>query len=166
MPEHLHVGLRQRLQLGALRLGALAQAARDQGLRVDDAQLDRALARIAEQNRLTPSQLRTQIERDGMNYVRFREDIRDEILVSRLREREVDAKVVISEADVDAWLADQGTATPEEVEVAETAWKVARADADAARINLRLIGERGWRLVYGGGRAGLMGTVADAALAS
>ncbi|HOA92227.1 MAG TPA: peptidylprolyl isomerase [Quisquiliibacterium sp.] len=95
---------------------ALAQAARDQGLRVDDAQLDRALARIAEQNRLTPSQLRTQIERDGMNYVRFREDIRDEILVSRLREREVDAKVVISEADVDAWLADQGTAEPSAVE--------------------------------------------------
>jgi peptidyl-prolyl cis-trans isomerase SurA len=94
----------------------LTQAARDQGLRVDDAQLDRALARIAEQNRLTPSQLRTQVERDGMNYVRFREDIRDEILVSRLREREVDAKVVISEADVDAWLADQGTAEPSAVE--------------------------------------------------
>jgi len=95
---------------------ALSQAARDAGLRVDDAQLDRAVARLAEENRATPAQLRAQLERDGVSFTRFREEIREEMLISRLREREVDAKLVISEADVDAFLAEQresGTVAPE-----------------------------------------------------
>ena len=95
---------------------ALSQAARDAGLRVDDAQLDRAVARLAEENRATPAQLRAQLERDGISFARFREEIREEMLIARLREREVDAKLVISEADVDAFLAEQresGTVAPE-----------------------------------------------------
>jgi peptidyl-prolyl cis-trans isomerase SurA len=80
---------------------ALSQAARDAGLRVDDAQLDRAVARLAEENRATPAQLRAQLERDGVSFTRFREEIREEMLISRLREREVDAKLVISEAEID-----------------------------------------------------------------
>lgn len=95
---------------------ALSQAARDAGLRVDDAQLDRAVARLAEENRATPAQLRAQLERDGVSFTRFREEIREEMLISRLREREVDSKLVISEADVDAFLAEQresGTVAPE-----------------------------------------------------
>jgi len=111
-PEVLRGQVLERLILDR----ALAQLAREQGIRADDAQLDRAMARIAEQNRMTPSQMRAQIERDGMSYARFREDIREEILVTRLREREVDAKVVISEADIDAWLADQGSGGSAQVE--------------------------------------------------
>ncbi len=95
---------------------ALVQAAREAGIRVDDAQLDRAMARLAEDNRMTPAQLRTQLERDGLSFARFREEVREEILIARLREREVDAKLLISEADVDAFLAEQrasGTVAPE-----------------------------------------------------
>jgi peptidyl-prolyl cis-trans isomerase SurA len=89
---------------------ALAQAAREAGIRVDDTQLDRAVARLADENRMTPAQLKAQLERDGISFSRFRDEIREEILVNRLREREVDAKLVISEADVDAFLTEQGDA--------------------------------------------------------
>lgn len=95
---------------------ALVQAARDAGLRVDDAQLDRVLARMAEDNRSTPAQMRAQLERDGVSFTKFREEVREEILISRLREREVDAKLNISEADIDAFLAEQrdaGAVAPE-----------------------------------------------------
>jgi len=96
---------------------AAVQAAREAGLRVDDAQLDRELARLAEDNRLTPAQLRAQVERDGIAFARFREDLRDEMLISRLRSREIEGRLQVSEADVDAFLAEQrqaaGTVAPE-----------------------------------------------------
>ncbi len=95
---------------------ALVQLAREQGLRVDEAQLDAAFGRIAEQNRTTPAELRAQIERDGVGIARFREELRNEMLITRLREREVDARVQISEADIDAFLAEKkeaGSAPPE-----------------------------------------------------
>lgn len=95
---------------------ALVQLAREQGLRIDDAQLERAVSGIAQENRLTPAQLRSQIEADGVSYLRFREDLRDEMLISRLREREVDARIQISEADVDAFLAEQREAGGGQVE--------------------------------------------------
>jgi peptidyl-prolyl cis-trans isomerase SurA len=95
---------------------AVVQAAREAGLRIDDGQLDRAIARLADENRLTLPQLRAQLDRDGVPFARFREDLRDEMLISRLREREVDARMQISEADVDAFLAEQrqaGDSAPE-----------------------------------------------------
>lgn len=88
---------------------AQTQAARESGIRIDEAQVDRALATIAAQNRLSLQQLRERLEREGVSMTMFRTDIRDEIMIQRLREREVDAKVQISEADVDAWLAEQQT---------------------------------------------------------
>lgn len=100
---------------------ALVQAARQQGLRVDDAQLDRAVARIAEGSNITPAQLRAQVESEGTSFQRFREEVRDEILGARLKEREVDARIQISEADVDAFLAEQrgSGAAPAEFEIAQ-----------------------------------------------
>ena len=100
---------------------ALLQAAREQGIRVDDAQVDRALAGIAQDNRVTPAQLRQQIEADGNSFRRFREELRDEIISARLREREVDGRVQISEADIDAFLEEQrnAPAAPETLELSQ-----------------------------------------------
>jgi peptidyl-prolyl cis-trans isomerase SurA len=81
------------------------QYAKEAGLRVDDGDLERAIQRIAEQNKLTLQALRDTLERDGLAYAKFREDIRTEILMSRLREREVDNKIVITESEIDALLA-------------------------------------------------------------
>ena len=85
----------QRMQL---------QLARENGLRIDDAVLEKTIARIAEQNKLTVPQLRAALERDGVPFTRFREEIRSEITIARLREREVDSKIVVTEAEIDAFL--------------------------------------------------------------
>lgn len=78
--------------------------ARDTGLRVDDTELDRALGRIAQENRLTLQEMRRAIEKDSIPFAKFREDIRNEIVMGRLREREVEAKIVITESEIDNFL--------------------------------------------------------------
>lgn len=83
------------------------QFAREAGVRVDDGELDRAIARIAEQNKLTVLALRQTLERDGVPYAKFRDDIRSEIVMARLREREVDNKMVITESEIDTFLANE-----------------------------------------------------------
>jgi peptidyl-prolyl cis-trans isomerase SurA len=85
------------------------QFAKETGLRVDDAVLDRAISRIAQENRLTPQQMREVLEKDGVPFARFREDIRNEIVMARLREREVDNKIVITEGEIDSFLSQQRT---------------------------------------------------------
>jgi peptidyl-prolyl cis-trans isomerase SurA len=80
------------------------QFAKETGLRIDDAELERAVQRIAEQNKITVQALRSTLEKDGVPYAKFREDIRNEIIMSRLREREVDNKIVITESEIDALL--------------------------------------------------------------
>ena len=79
--------------------------AKENGLRVDDVELDRALARIAEDNKMSSAQLRLAVESDGMPFLKFREDIRNQIIMSRLREREVDDRIVITESEIDNMLA-------------------------------------------------------------
>ncbi len=88
------------------------QLAKETGLRVSDIELDAALRRIAENNRLGLSDFRTALERDGIAWAKFREEIRDEIVLSRIREREVDSKIVVSEGEIDNYLAnpEQGAA--------------------------------------------------------
>lgn len=96
------------------------QHAKDIGLRVDDAQLDQAVQRIAANNKLTLAQLREALKKDGIDFAKFREDIRNEMTIARVREREVENKIVISEGEIDNYLqGDQGKeAAAEEYEVA------------------------------------------------
>lgn len=87
------------------------QHARDVGMRVNDGELDRALVRIAEQNKLTLPQLREVLARDNVPFEKFREDIRSEITLSRLREREVAQKVVVTESEIDNFIQGQQSQT-------------------------------------------------------
>ena len=84
---------------------AQSQYARENAIRVDDAQLDRAIGRIAEENRMTLSQFRDVLEKDGISFARFRDDVRNDILISRIRDREVDSRVQISEGEIDNFIA-------------------------------------------------------------
>jgi len=84
---------------------AQMQMAKESGIRIDDIMLDRAVSRIAEQNQLSLQTFRDQLERDGLSFARFREEVREEITLQRLREREVDNKLQISESEVDNFLA-------------------------------------------------------------
>jgi len=80
------------------------QRARDIGLRVDDSQLEQALQRIAANNKMSLSQFRDALQKDGIPFIKFREEIREEMIVARLREREVEDKIVISEGEIDNYL--------------------------------------------------------------
>ncbi|MDD3676344.1 peptidylprolyl isomerase [Thauera propionica] len=98
---------------------AQLQLARETSLRVDDATLERAIDRIAANNRLSVEQLREALEKDGVAWSRFRDEIRTEILLTRLREREVDSKVVVTDAEIDNFLASNPDAfSGQEFEVA------------------------------------------------
>jgi len=83
---------------------AQMQLARDTGLRVDELQLDRAVQRIADENRMTLADFRRVLERDGIPFQAFRDDLREQIVLSRLREREVEDKIQVSESEIDAFL--------------------------------------------------------------
>lgn len=84
---------------------ALLQHAKDSGVKVDDTQVERAIQRIAEDNKLTLDGLRQALAKDGVPYVKYREDVRREIIMQRLREREVDARITVSDAEVENYLA-------------------------------------------------------------
>jgi peptidyl-prolyl cis-trans isomerase SurA len=85
---------------------AQLQLARDTGIRVDELQLDRAVQRIAEQNRMTLVEFRGALEKDGVSFPGYREDLREQIVLSRLREREVNDKIQVSDGEIDLFLAD------------------------------------------------------------
>lgn len=88
----------------------LLQTAKDTGVRVDDEQLDRALHRIAQENKIpTLEQFRDKLEKQGVDFKKFREEIRGQIISTRLREREVDSKLFISDSEVDNYLATESS---------------------------------------------------------
>jgi len=89
---------------------AQLRLAKDTGIQVDDVQLDRAIERIAESNRLSLRDFRSRLQRDGVSYEQFREEVRDQILLARLREREVDNKIQISESEIDLYMAENKVA--------------------------------------------------------
>jgi len=102
----------ERLVLEKVQL----QLAGESGIRIDEQQLDRALARVAENNKLTPAEFRQALERDNIPYNAFREDVRQQIALQRLREREVDSKIEVSETEIDLFLEEHQTGGPERVE--------------------------------------------------
>jgi peptidyl-prolyl cis-trans isomerase SurA len=83
----------------------LLQYAKETGIRVDDTQVERTLARIAEDNKLSNDDFRKAVEREGIPFAKYRNDIRNEITVQRLREREVESRVNVSDAEVDHLIA-------------------------------------------------------------
>ncbi len=83
----------------------LLQLAKENGLRVDDVTVERTVQRIGQENKLTPEQFRAAVEKEGIAFAKYREDIRNEILVQRLRDREVDSRITVTDAEVDQFLA-------------------------------------------------------------
>ena len=78
--------------------------ARDSGQRVDDAELERAVSNVALQNQVTLPQLREKLKSEGIDYGRFRTNVRDQMMAERVREREVQARIRISDAELDEFI--------------------------------------------------------------
>ncbi|MCX7557367.1 peptidylprolyl isomerase [Xanthomonadaceae bacterium JHOS43] len=151
------------------------QRAEAMGLRVGDIELDQTLARIAQQQGITVDQMRAQLARDGMSYQDFRQQVRDEIVISRLQQNFVQSRVTVSESEIDNALINQSDdqnqihlgyllvatpdgATPEQIETARTKIEgirdlIARGDMDFAAAAMRYSdhqtalegGDMGWR---------------------
>jgi peptidyl-prolyl cis-trans isomerase SurA len=94
---------------------AQTQMARDIGIRVDDLQLDRAVQRIAQNNGLTLADFRRALERDGVPFDAWRQDLREQIVLNRLREREVNDKIQVSDSEIDLFV-EEMKANPARVE--------------------------------------------------
>ena len=90
---------------------AQLQMARQSGVRVDETAVDNAMLAVARQNQLSVDELRRRLVTDGISYNQFRSDLRDEIMVSRLRQREVEGRVTVTEQDIDAFLREQEGST-------------------------------------------------------
>jgi peptidyl-prolyl cis-trans isomerase SurA len=123
----------ERAQLGV---------ARDSGMRVDEAEIDRAVASVAAQNQVTLTELRERLREDGVDYQRFRDSLRDRLLLERVRDREVQSRLRIVDAEIENWLVQQREkagatneynvaqiliAVPEGASAADTAARRARA---------------------------------------
>lgn len=86
---------------------AQLQLARTSGLRVEDGAVEAAVESIARQNQISVDELRRRLKTDGIDYNQFRSELRDELMVTRLRQREVESRVTVSEQDIDQFLRDQ-----------------------------------------------------------
>ena len=80
------------------------QLAKEYGIRVDAAALDQAEANIAAQNQIDVAQLRASLEKRGKSIASFRQQLRDQLLITRLQEREIDARLKVSDAEVETAL--------------------------------------------------------------
>lgn len=120
----------------------ILQFARETGLRISDVELDAAMRRIAEGNKLSLQDFRAALEKDGIVWAKFREEIREEIIVSRLRDREVQSRIVISDGEIDNYLANPdmyGDSGNNEVTIAHI---IVRVPEQASPDQLMRIGSR------------------------
>ena len=156
LPER---GLLERQMLERLILDkAQVQLARDKGIRVDELQLDRAVQRVAQNNNMSLADFRRALERDKVPFQAWREELREQIVLTRVREREVDDRIQVSDTEIDLFLAEARAkpdshveyqishilvrvpeqATPERIEAArgraQKALSEARAGADFASL--------------------------------
>ena len=123
--------------------------ARENGPRIDEAELDRAVANVAVQNQMSMPQLRARLQQQGIPYTTFRNNVRDQILMERVREREVNQRIRINNDDIDKLLDQRRSAAgnaaqlniaqilvtvPEGASAEVVAERKARAEAALARV--------------------------------
>ena len=124
--------------------------ARESGMRIDEPEVDRAVQSVAAQNQISMEVLRERLRADGVDYGRFRANLRDQMMIERLREREVYQRIKVSDEDIDGLLAQQraeanvdpGTniaqilvTVPEGAGPADVQTRRARAESALARVS-------------------------------
>ena len=86
------------------------QFARESGIRVEDSAVEQAELAVARQNQVDVTELRQRLVKDGISLAQFRRQLRDQLTLSRLQERDVEGRLRISEADIDRAIAEQAAA--------------------------------------------------------
>ena len=125
--------------------------ARETGPKIDEPEIDRAVANVAQQNQLTLPQLRERLRREGMDYARFRGTLRDQLATERVREREMQSRIRIGDPEIDDFIAQRSAAgstatelniaqilisVPDGVAASVEADRKVRAEAALARIKV------------------------------
>ena len=141
--------LRKQIINALIEERVIVTYARDSGVRVDEPELERAVANVAAMNKIPVETLRERLRAEGMDYNRFRDNLRDQILAERIREREVIGRIKVTDAEVDQFLEQQRTkksqsneiniaqilvTVPEGASIEATLERRAKADAALARI--------------------------------
>ena len=86
---------------------AQLQLARETGVRVDDATVDMAEQNVARQNQIDVAELRRRLQADGLSVAQFRDELRNQLLLTRLRDREVEPRVRVNDLEVDQFIQEQ-----------------------------------------------------------
>lgn len=134
-----HEILRQQVLDQMITERALVQTAKEAGVNVDDNDLDQAMVRVAANQKMTPQQMRQTVEKDGITWPDFREEIRSQMMIARVREREVDARVNVTPGEVDNFLANQSaTGAGEEVHLAHIVIRIPEGASPETLNKLRL----------------------------
>jgi peptidyl-prolyl cis-trans isomerase SurA len=81
------------------------QHAKESGVRADDETVTAALQNIAQQNKMSMQQFVEALRKDGLSIEQFREELKNEIILNRVRDREVDSRVIVTDGEIDAYLA-------------------------------------------------------------
>jgi peptidyl-prolyl cis-trans isomerase SurA len=117
------------------------QAAQDAGIKVTDQEVDRAIESVAQQNKMSAGDLRMRVESSGMSWTKYRDELRKQVQVIRLREREVDSKVQVYDGEIDNFIAargGQGAATgPTEFDVQQILVRVPEDASEAQKAQLK-----------------------------
>ncbi len=99
-----HATLERQVLERLILVKAQLQLANDLGIKVEDVQLDRAVQRIADNNGMSLADFRKALESGGVSFDKFRKEVREQIILTRLREREVDSKIHVSDSEIDMYL--------------------------------------------------------------
>lgn len=149
-PQPTEAELRKQALDQLIEERVLITHAREIGVKVDDAEVDRAIDNIAAGNKVTSAQLRERLRQQGMDWTSFRNNIRDQITIERVREREVVSHIHVSDAEIDDYIAKLKAArssapqvdiaqilvsVPDKASPAEVAERQARAEQALARVN-------------------------------
>lgn len=130
--------LRKQVLNALIEERVIVTYARDSGMKVDEPELDRAVANVAAANKLSLDKLQERLKAEGIDYTRFRTNLRDQMLAERVREREVVSRIKVTDADIDNVIASRksqaaGSAELNIAQILVTVPEGAEADVVAQR---------------------------------
>ena len=109
--------LRRQVMDALIDERVIITSARESGVRIDEPEIDRAVQNVAQQNQLTMPALRERLRSEGVDYGRFRGNLRDQMMMERLREREVYRRIQIKDEEIDKQLAERRSAAAADAEL-------------------------------------------------
>jgi peptidyl-prolyl cis-trans isomerase SurA len=143
---------RQMILESLIEERAILSYARDSGVRLDDNEVDRAVQVVASQNQVTLPQLRARLARDGTDMTRFRANLRDQMMIERVREREVAQRIRLSDTEIDEFIEKERGAAAAEVQynIAQILFEVPEGASDSVVAERRAKAEAAFARVRAG----------------